>query len=125
MSLTMRCSEADCLSRILLPQAPRQATVSLIFDVRQKKTVQNLPLTAYWIDGPCPKGPIGFGVTAFSIEDAIQIIESAGYVLPPDRTVLRYREVTSVDDVPYRFVRERSGPIVVRGVWAPFSRVGI
>ena len=34
----MRCSEADCLSRVLLSQASRQATGSLIADVRQKKT---------------------------------------------------------------------------------------
>ena len=34
LSLTKRCSEADCLSRIVLTHAPRQATGSLIFDVR-------------------------------------------------------------------------------------------
>ena len=36
----MRCSEADCLSRVLLSQASRQATVSLIFDVRQNRTMK-------------------------------------------------------------------------------------
>jgi hypothetical protein len=34
----MRWSEADYLSRIVLSHAPRQVTVSLILDVRQKKT---------------------------------------------------------------------------------------
>ena len=36
MSLTKRWSEADCLSRIMLSHAPRQATVSLTLSVRQK-----------------------------------------------------------------------------------------
>jgi hypothetical protein len=36
MSLTMRWSEAGYLSRIVLAHAPRQVSVSLILDVRQK-----------------------------------------------------------------------------------------
>jgi hypothetical protein len=42
MSLTKRCSEADCLSRVLLSQASRQATVSLIFDVRHNMKIQSI-----------------------------------------------------------------------------------
>jgi len=37
MSLTRRCSQADCLSQILLSQALRQATGWLIFDVRRRE----------------------------------------------------------------------------------------
>jgi hypothetical protein len=82
-------------------------------------------LTAFWIEGPDSRGPIGFGVTAFSIEDAWKIIEDAGYTLPKEKNTIIYRTVKSVDEVPYRFVRERNGPIVVRGLWSPFSRVGV
>jgi hypothetical protein len=82
-------------------------------------------LTSYWIDGPDPKGPIGYGVTAFSLEDAFNIIMSLGYSLPENKKKIAYRIIRSVDEVPYSFVRRNSGPIVVRGLWAPFSRVGV
>ena len=37
----MRCSEADCLSRVLLTQASRQATVSLILSVGHNHTISS------------------------------------------------------------------------------------
>jgi hypothetical protein len=46
MSLTKRWSQDDCLSHIVLAHALRQATVRLIFDVRQKKMQPINPSTA-------------------------------------------------------------------------------
>ena len=40
----MRWSEADCLSRVVLTHAPRQATVSLILGVRQKNKMRTILL---------------------------------------------------------------------------------
>jgi hypothetical protein len=40
----MRWSEADCLSRIMLSHAPRQATVSLTLSVRQVDFAVDQPL---------------------------------------------------------------------------------
>jgi hypothetical protein len=84
-----------------------------------------ISLTSFWIEGPDPRGPLGFGVTAFSLEDAWSIIEDAGYALPEEKRQLVFRTVRSVDEVPHRFVREHSGPIVVRGLWCPFGRIGV
>jgi hypothetical protein len=36
-------------------------------------------LTAFWIVPPSPHGPLGFGVTAGSLDDALGIIRALGY----------------------------------------------
>ncbi len=57
MSLTRRWSQHDCLSRIVLPHAPRQATVRLTFNVRQNmKLKHSLQIASFAIAG----GAIGF-----------------------------------------------------------------
>ena len=83
------------------------------------------PLTSFWIEGPSEKGPLGYGVTGFSIEDAYALVEAAGYSLPNEKKTLRYRTVRSIDDVPVRFAREHSGPVILRGLWYPFTRIGV
>jgi hypothetical protein len=53
-SITNRQSEADCLSRIVLSYAPRQATVSLTLDVRYiAKTPSNLTASHLRVAHPC------------------------------------------------------------------------
>jgi hypothetical protein len=80
-------------------------------------------LTAFWIEGPNPRGPLGYGVTAFSITDAFEIVARAGYQLPNDKSTLRVQEDVKPADLD-RYVREHMGPIVVRGLWYPFIEVG-
>ncbi len=43
-------------------------------------------LTSYWIVPPSHQGPLGFGVTAHNLDDALGIIRSFGYAddLPLD-----------------------------------------
>ena len=53
--------------------------------------MSDLTLTAFWIDGTDPRGALGYGVTAFSVADAFEIVERAGYHLPDDKTTLRIR----------------------------------
>ena len=36
-------------------------------------------LTAFWIKSPLPHGPFGFGVTAWSLEDALSLIRAFDY----------------------------------------------
>ncbi len=81
-------------------------------------------LIPFWIEGPDPKGPVGYGVTAFSITDAFEIIERAGFRLPDDKSTLRVRANVKPADIEYSFVRQHMGPIVVRGLWCPFRDVG-
>jgi hypothetical protein len=82
-------------------------------------------LTAFWIEGPDPRGPLGYGVTAFSITDAFEIVARAGYRLPDDKGTLRVRADINPAELEHRFVREHMGPIVVRGLWYPFRDVGL
>ncbi len=82
-------------------------------------------LIAFWIEGPDPRGPLGYGVTAFSPTDALEIVRRAGYRLPDDTSSLRIRADIKPADIEHRFVREHMGPIVVRGLWYPFTDVGV
>jgi len=81
-------------------------------------------LTPFWIVPPRKHAPLGFGVTAFSLEDAFRIIEEAGYELPEDRSTLHVTEDVKVSDLDQSHVIPNSGPIVVRGMWYPFTKVG-
>jgi hypothetical protein len=82
-------------------------------------------LTAFWIEGPDARGPLGYGVTAFSLTDAFEIVARAGYQLPNDKSTLRFQADIKPADLVHGFVREHMGPIVVRGLWYPFRGVGL
>ena len=82
-------------------------------------------LTAYWIVPPTSHGPIGFGVTARSLDDALDIIRSFGYELPDDPTALKITADVKVTDLQHDYVRQHMGPIIVRGLWYPFRHVGM
>ena len=87
--------------------------------------MSNSPLTPFWIVPPSKQGPFGFGVTAFSFADALRIIEEAGYDLPDDRSTLRINAGIRTADLDQYHVVPNMGPIVVRGLWYPFTRVGV
>jgi hypothetical protein len=82
-------------------------------------------LIPFWIVPPSKHGPLGFGVTAFSLNDAFQIIQDAGFKLPDDRSVLRITEGIKVSDLDQPHVVKNMGPIVVRGMWYPFIKIGV
>lgn len=84
-------------------------------------------LTAYWIVPPERRGPHGFGVTAYSLDDALNIIRSLGYAdyLPQDLSSLKITEGVRYADLEANHVRANMGPIVVRGLWYPFVRLGL
>lgn len=82
-------------------------------------------LIPFWIVPPSKHGPLGFGVTAHSLADALHIIETAGYSLPEDRSTLRITERVRVSDLDEPHVVWNMGAIVVRGIWYPFTKVGV
>jgi hypothetical protein len=86
-----------------------------------------LPLIAFWIQPPSPHGPLGLGVTAWSLDDALRIIRALGYgrYLPEDLSTLVIREGVTVADLDQPHVVANMGPIVVRGMWYPFVAVGV
>lgn len=76
------------------------------------------PLTAFWIVPPSQHGPLGLGVTAFSLDDAFAIIHKSGYdwCLPDDLDTLEIHADVTVADLDRRHVVANMGPIVVRGM---------
>jgi hypothetical protein len=89
--------------------------------------VTSLDLTAFWIKTPFPNGPLGFGVTAWSFEDALAIISALGYerYLPDELAELLVTEGVTVAELDQQHVARNMGPIVVRGMWYPFVAVGV
>jgi hypothetical protein len=84
-------------------------------------------LTAFWIVPLSLHGPLGFGATAWSLEDALRMIRALGYgaYLPEDPGALRVTEGITVAALDQRHVVANKGPIAVRGMWYPFVGVAI
>ena len=68
---------------------------------------------------------MGYGVTAFSITDAFEIVQRAGYRLPDDKSTLRVHPNIKPDEIEQNHVRTNMGPIVMRGLWYPFIGLGV
>jgi hypothetical protein len=87
----------------------------------------NSGLTAFWIESPIPHAPLGFGVTARSLADALALIRAFGYgrYLPDDPARLQVTEGVTVGELDQAHVAANMGPIVVRGLWYPFVAVGV
>src|SRR5262249_36504203 len=84
-------------------------------------------LTAYLIKSPFPHAPLGFGVTAWSLEDALGIVRALDYgrYLPDDLAGVQITEGVTVADLAQPHVVANKGPIAVRGMWYPFVAVGV
>ena len=84
-------------------------------------------LTAYWIVSPLPHAPLGFGVTARSLDDALAIIRALDYgrFLPDDVGSLRVTVNVRVADLDQGHIVPNMGPIVYRGMWYPFVAFGM
>jgi hypothetical protein len=76
---------------------------------------------------PSRHGPLGFGVTAWSLDDALRIIRALDYgrYLPDDLDALRVTEGVTVASLDESHVVPNMGPIVVRGMWHPFVALAI
>jgi hypothetical protein len=96
--------------------------------VREKTTqMAGERLIPFWIATGSPQWPLGFGITAWSLEDAVQIIRALGYgsYLPGDPSSLHVTEGVTMASLDQQHVIPNMGPIVVRGMWFPFITVGV
>jgi hypothetical protein len=76
------------------------------------------PLTSFWIkDSSIPN--LGFGVTAFSTDDALHLLRQAGIELDTNSAKLRLLEGISISDLDQNHVIPNMGPMNFRGVWFP------
>ena len=84
-------------------------------------------LTAFWVQSPFPHAPLGFGVTARSLDDALGIIRALDYgrYLPDDLAGVRVTAGVTVAELDQPHVVANMGPIVLRGMWYPFVAVGV
>ena len=84
-------------------------------------------LTPFWIKSSLAHAPVGFGVTAYSLDDALRIIVALGYgeFLPGDPNNIKVISGVTVADLDEPHVVANMGPIPVRGMWYPFLSVGI
>jgi len=79
-----------------------------------------LKLIPFWITFPVDKLPIlGFGVTAFTIEDAYSILEEYGYNYHQIAKRVAVKKDITWDEIEADHVRPNIGPITVRGIWFP------
>ena len=83
----------------------------------QKQIVDGY-LTRYWFAYP---ELLGFGVTAYSIEDAYYLLEAEGYLI--DRSVPWITDV-DVSRLDPGHVQPNAGPSCLRGVWFPCHNIG-
>ena len=88
-------------------------------------------MIAFWIKpsqevaerGGC-RIPLGYGVTGHSLNDALEMLGNAGYDVPPDLAGYAVVRNVTPEEIDEPHVRKSMGPIVVRGIWYPFSRMG-
>ena len=79
-------------------------------------------LISFWIKPADPAGPRGFGVTAWSLEDAVALLKEAGYTIELDTATVR--ENVQPHEIDENHVAPNAGPSVLRGVWYPCLNVG-
>jgi hypothetical protein len=85
-------------------------------------------LIRYWLKTPNPHDPLGYGVTAFSLDDAVNIIRWNGYAFPENLEGIEVREGITFDELRQfdhsEYITTHSGPMAARGLWYPFVRLG-
>jgi hypothetical protein len=84
-------------------------------------------LTAYWITSADRHAPLGFGVTALSLDDALALIRAFdfGRFLPDDLAGVHVAAGVSVGDLDPAHVVPNMGPMAVRGMWYPLVALGV
>src|ERR1051325_6353579 len=75
-------------------------------------------LTRYWIN---VDGLMGFGVTAFSVEDALCILADEGVDRELIKGVIENINVRTLDQ---RHIIANMGPSSFRGIWYPCLNIG-
>jgi len=105
------------------PNYAQNLELSLLTGVECPTMAQRCPLLiSFWIDGTDPNGPIGFGVTAWSIEDAFTLIKERGFRLDEGCAIVH--QGVRPHEVTFAHVERNSGPASFRGIWYPCVNIG-
>jgi hypothetical protein len=81
-------------------------------------------LTCFWITTGNRWGPLGFGVTAWSPEDAIRLVKAQGFDIPENLEQLEIRANVTIAELDQNNVVPNMGPMIMRGVWYPRCNLG-
>jgi hypothetical protein len=84
--------------------------------------IKNPLLKSFWIESRRDR-PRVFGVTAYSVEDAFELLNVAGHVLSRDDPNSRITEGIQFADLDQMHIVPNMGPIVLRGVWYPLNNL--
>ena len=103
--------------RVMPGVRPPSVCGNRLMDSELSKANRSL-LTRYWFNAP---GLFGFGVTAYSLADALYLLESEGILLATDSEVVEDIDVSALDAA---HVILNSGPPCLRGVWYPCLNIG-
>jgi hypothetical protein len=60
-----------------------------------------------------------YGVSGYSIEDALSLLRDAGFVIDPTSPSVAVREHARLTDFEARHIGPNMGPMQLRGVWYP------
>ncbi|HLG95244.1 MAG TPA: hypothetical protein VKX49_02905 [Bryobacteraceae bacterium] len=74
-------------------------------------------LTAYWIKPAEADHGLGYGVTAYSLEDAMSLLKEARITFNPATATVR--ENVQPEQMDAKHIAPNAGPTVWRGVWYP------
>ena len=64
-----------------------------------------------------------YGVSGYSLEDALQLLRSAGFAIDPSSPSVTVREHARLTDFEARHIGPNMGPMQFRGVWYPRMNV--
>lgn len=70
-------------------------------------------LIRYWVNWP---GLFGFGVTAYSVEDALDLLADEGFDLGENPEMISDIDIRTIDQ---NHIACNIGPVCFRGVWYP------
>lgn len=77
-------------------------------------------LTTFWVEfGDAHANK--YGVTAYSLDDAISLLKEKVFRKQPMPPILNYKENIRVSDLDQNHVVPNIGPISERGIWFPIS----
>src|SRR5262245_60312963 len=65
-----------------------------------------------------------YGVSAYSLDDAVALLAANGYALDPHDPAVSVREHVVLDDFERRHIAPSMGPMQFRGVWYPQHNLG-
>jgi hypothetical protein len=87
--------------------------------------MSGIPLIPFWIQRPGAGFFEAYGVTGYSLSDALRILREFGIELPDDITDFEIIEGVRVADLDQDHIVPNIGPIVVRGIWYPLQKIGV